>query len=445
VRVGWKPDSSALVVQLQNRVQTWLDLLSVAPSGGAPTRILRDATKAWIEPTDGFEWLDGGKQFLWCSERDGYKHLYLYDANGVLVRRLTSGEWEVDELVGCDEPARRVYLLCDRDDRKGDSLFRLSLDGGELERIGSAGGQHAIAMSPDFRHYVDTASSVNFPGSITLRDVDGNEVSRFWKADPKLLTDAGLGTVEFVKVTARDGFELDAQLIRPAHFDPAKQYPVMCYTYSGPHSQSVRDGWGGFTLLFHQLLAQHGYLVWICDNRSASGKGLASAATSWKNFGAQELADLEDGVDWLVEKGWADPARVGLWGWSFGGYMTSYALTHSQKFSLGIAAGSVTDWRLYDSIYTERYMDLPQVNAKGYDESSVLKAAANLSGKLLLIHGAIDENVHLQNTMLLVEALQNAGKSFELMIYPGNRHGVTLPDQRKHLYAMMLEFIRKNL
>ncbi|MCC6405872.1 MAG: S9 family peptidase [Planctomycetes bacterium] len=445
VRVGWKPDSSAVMVQVQNRVQTWLDLLAAPTAGGAPKRILRDATSAWIEPVDGFEWFDEGRKFLWLSERDGFKHLYLYDAGGTLSRRLTSGSWEVDELLGYDPATQRAYFLGDRDDVKGDGLFWVGLDGRGITRIGGAGGQHAISMSPSFAFYADTRSSIGFPGSVTLHSIDGEQLAVLWKADPKLVQQAVPSTPTFVKVKTRDGFEMEALMIKPANFDARKKYPVLCHTYSGPHSPQVRDGWGGFNLLFHELLAQQGYLIWICDNRSASGKGHASAAGVWKNLGSQELADLEDGLAWLVAQGYADPARVGIWGWSYGGYMTSFALTHSKSFKMGIAGAPVTDWRFYDSIYTERYMDLPQVNAKGYDASSVVKAAKDLSGELLVIHGAIDENVHMQNTLQLAEALQKAGKQFRLMIYPGNRHGVSQPDQRKHLYAMMLDFIREKL
>lgn len=445
VRVGWKPDSSAVVLQVQNRVQTWLDLLTAPRDGGAPVRLLRDTTPAWIEPVDGFEWLEGGARFLWSSARDGYEHLYLYEADGTLVRRLTSGAWEVDSLLGYDASAQRVYFVGDRGDVKSNGLFWVGLDAAGVTPVGPQQGSRSISMSPSFRWYSETASSAGSPGAVRLRAIDGSELASLWTCDEKLLSDARLLPSEFVKVKTRDGFEMEAMMIKPAGFEPSRKYPVLCHAYSGPQSPSVRDAWGGFTYLFHQMLAQQGYLIWICDNRSASGKGLASAVGVWKNLGSQELADLEDGLDWLVAQGYADPERVGLWGWSYGGYMTAFALTHSKRFKIGISGAPVTDWRFYDSIYTERYMDLPQVNAKGYAASSAVEAAGDLSGQLLLIHGAIDENVHLQNTLRFAEALQKAGKQFELMIYPGNRHGVTQPEQRAHLYEMMLAFVREKL
>ena len=217
------------------------------------------------------------------------------------------------------------------------------------------------------------------------------------------------------------------------------------YTYSGPHSQSVRNAWAGAGYMWHQMMAQKGYIIWICDNRSASGKGAESTWTAYKNLGVGELRDLEDGVAYLKSQPFVDGARIGLTGWSYGGFMTSYAMTHSTAFKIGIAGGSVTDWNLYDTIYTERYMLTPQNNPEGYAKTSVIKAAKNLSGKLLLIHGTMDDNVHMQNTIQLVYELQKAGKQFELMVYPKARHGVVDPYQVKHMRTLMTRFILENL
>ncbi len=444
VRVGWMPDSSSVVIQLQNRIQTWLDLLVAERSSGVTHRLFRDTTAVWIEPCDALKWLGGAQKFLWTSERDGYKHLYLYRANGELEKQLTSGPWEVDSLVDVDESGGWIYVSSDIDDVKGDELYRMKLDGSGMARCTEMGGVHSISMSPNHHVYLDTHSSIGSPGAIELRDVDGRAIRTLWKSDPTLLANARFRPPEFVKVKTRDGFEMEAMMIKPANFDPKKKYPVMCHTYSGPHAPQVRDAFGGFTVLFHEMLAQEGYLIWVCDNRSASGKGLTSVKDVYKNLGSEELRDLEDGLDWLVAQGYADPARIGMWGWSYGGYMTSFALTHSKRFKLGVAGAPVTDWRLYDSIYTERYMDLPKVNAAGYDASSVTKAAANLSGKLLVIAGTTDENVHMQNTLQFVDALQLAGKSFEMMLYPGSRHGPN-GDKRKHVYGMIADFVRANL
>jgi dipeptidyl-peptidase-4 len=254
-----------------------------------------------------------------------------------------------------------------------------------------------------------------------------------------------LGQVEFMKVKTRDGFEMEAMMIKPPDFDPSKKYPVLQYTYAGPHAQTVLDRWGGNRQIWHQMLAQKGYIIWVCDNRTASGKGLESTWPIYKQAGVLELRDIEDGLNYLKSLPYVDGDRIGIWGWSYGGFMTSYAMTHSKMFKAGIAGGSVTDWRLYDSIYTERFMATPQNNKEGYDKTSVLNSAKDLHGNLLLIHGVMDDNVHMQNTMKLVHELQKHNKQFDLMLYPTQRHGVTNPQQVRHMYELMTNFILKNL
>jgi dipeptidyl-peptidase-4 len=219
----------------------------------------------------------------------------------------------------------------------------------------------------------------------------------------------------------------------------------MAYTYSGPHAPSVKNQWGGSRAMFHQLLAQKGYIVWICDNRTASGKGVESERAVYQNFGELELRDLTDGFNYLKAQTFVDPTRIGMWGWSFGGFMTAYTMTHSDILKMGIAGGLVSDWALYDSIYTERYMKTPRENPVGYKKSSVIGAAKNLSGKLLIIHGTMDNNVHIQNPIQLIFELQKAGKQFDFMAYPTQRHGVANQPQQKHLYQMMTDYILKNL
>jgi dipeptidyl-peptidase-4 len=259
------------------------------------------------------------------------------------------------------------------------------------------------------------------------------------------LADFRLSTPEFLKVPTRDGFEMEAMMITPPDFDPARKYPVYQFTYAGPQSPSVRNAWGGAQYMYHQLLAQKGIIVWICDNRTASAKGIQSAWPVYRNFGELELRDIEDCLSWLTAQPYVDAGRIGMHGWSFGGYMTSYALTHSRRFVMGIAGGTVSDWRSYDSVYTERYMGLPSDNEEGYRRSAPRWAAADLHGALMLIHGAIDENVHPANTMQFAYELQRAGKPFELMLYPKSRHGVTDPDLVMHMRSMMLAFTERHL
>jgi len=233
-------------------------------------------------------------------------------------------------------------------------------------------------------------------------------------------------------------------MIKPPDFDPRRKYPVYQFTYAGPHSQQVKNSWTLQTM-YHQLLAQKGIIVWICDNRSASGKGLESASAVYRRFGDSELRDIEDGVKWLKQQSYVDGSRIGIHGWSYGGFMTTYALTHSTSFTMGIAGGTVSDWRDYDTVYTERYLGRPQDNPDGYRNSSPRFSAARLSGSLLLIHGAIDDNVHVQNTMQLVYALQQANKPFRLMLYPKSRHGITNPELVRHLRGLMLDYTLEHL
>jgi dipeptidyl-peptidase-4 len=445
VRLGWTPDGDEVVIQVQDRIQTWIDLVLADPESGEIERILHDETGVWIEPNDGPWWIEDGQKFLWLSERGGFAHLYLYDRKGQPIRRLTRGPWEVDEVHGFDPQSGKVFFSADREDVKGRQLFTVGLDGAGLQPVFNLPGTHSISMSPDFAFFRDRFSSSTEAPRLLLGRLSDGSLRGLDEVDPKIADQAGLVAPEFVKVPTRDGFEMEAMMVKPRGFDPSKRYPVMCYTYSGPHAPQVRDTYFDRNGLFHQMLAQEGYLIWICDNRSASGKGLASAKGIYRDMGTSELRDLEDGLDWLIAQGYADPDRIGLWGWSYGGYMTAFALTHSKRFKLGIVGAPVTDWRHYDSIYTERYMDRPQSNPEGYARSSVVEAAANLSGKALLIHGEIDENVHAQNTMRFAEALQNAGKPFQMMIYPGNRHRIVRPKQHLHLYETMAQFIRDNL
>ncbi|HEY6332285.1 MAG TPA: DPP IV N-terminal domain-containing protein [Blastocatellia bacterium] len=443
-RVAWAPNSKTLTFQAQNREQTWLDLNFVNVEGQQFKIAIHETSKTWVEVIDNPHWMDDGT-FLWLSERTGYRHIYHYSADGKLVNQVTSGEWEARTIDAIDSANSLVYFSGTERSPIGDDIYRINLDGSGLKRLSAEEGTHRAEFSPTASAFLDTWSDVNTPAKIGLYQSDGNKARVVADNSVSALKEYKLGQVEFIHVKARDGFIMDAQMIKPPDFDPNKKHPVMCYTYSGPHAQSVRNGWGGPRYMWYQMLAEHGYIVWICDNRSASGKGIQSAWPIFHNFGEVELCDLEDGLSWLKSQPYVDAGRIGMWGWSFGGFMTSYALTHSKSFKIGIAGGTVSDWRNYDSIYTERYMGMPQKNPQGYKTSSVRLAAGNLNGKLLLIHGGIDDNVHTANTIQLIYALQRAGKQFNLMLYPKSRHGVTDPVLNEHLMKMMTDFIFQNL
>lgn len=444
VRVSWTPDSKQVAYQAQNREQTFLDLNFANARDGKVTTAFRETTKAWVAALNNPHWLKDGS-FLWESERNGWQHLYHYSADGKLLRQVTDGNWEVRSFEGIDEEKRVAYFAATEHSHIAPNAYRIRLDGSGLTRLTTGEGSHTVSMSPRFNLLVDRWSDINTPAKTRLLDTDGKLVRVIEENKVEALGQYKLGKAELMQVKTRDGFVMEAMMIKPPDFNSNKKYPVFQFTYAGPNAPQVRNAWGGASYMWHQLMAQKDYLIWIVDNRTASSKGTEPAWQVYKNFGELELRDIEDGLAWLKTQPFVDASRIGISGWSYGGFMTSYALTHSKSFKVGIAGGSVTDWRDYDTIYTERYMQTPQNNPEGYRKSSPVHAAKDLSGKLLLIHGAIDDNVHMQNTIQFVYELQKAGKQFELMIYPKSRHGVSDPLLLKHMRTMMTDFIVANL
>lgn len=443
-RVTWTTDSKKVVYQAQNREQTFLDVNFADPKDGKSANVIHETSKAWVAINEQPIWLKDGS-FIWASERNGWEHLYHYSIDGKLLRQITDGKWEVRSIEGVDEANGFIYFTATEHSPIATHGYRIKLDGSGLTRLTQTEGSHRIDLSPANNYFIDTWSDLNTPSQVRLYDSSGKLVRVIAENKVAALGQYKLGNAELMQVKTRDGFVMEAMMIKPPDFDARKKYPVMSFTYSGPHAPQVRNGWGSQTYMFHQLLAQKGYIIWVCDNRTASGKGMDATWPVYKNFGELELRDLEDGITWLKSQPYIDDSRIGIWGWSYGGFMTSYALTHSQSFKIGIAGGTVADWRDYDSIYTERYMGTPQNNPEGYRKSSPVQAAKNLHGKLLLIHGAIDDNVHMQNTIQFIYELQKAGKQFQLMLYPKSRHGVTDPPLLKHMRQMMLDFIVENL
>ncbi|HEX8173388.1 MAG TPA: S9 family peptidase [Thermoanaerobaculia bacterium] len=437
VNVAWA-DARTLTYQVQDREQTWLDLDTW--SAGKVTTLLHDTTKAWVDPIAAPYWLPDGT-FLWQSERSGWRHLYHYRADGTLIAQITNGQWEVRDLHGAD--GQYVYFSGTERSPIGLDVYRIKFDGSGLQRLSSREGTHTATFNPSMSLYADKWSDINTPDQVRVHRRDG---AMAWVVDENrvaALADYALVQPRFLQVPTRDGFSMEAMIIRPPHYDETKKYPVYQFLYAGPHAQTVRNAWGGARGLFHQFLAQQGVIVWECDNRSASGKGAVSTWPSYKNFGPGELRDIEDGIAWLKTQPGVDASRIVLSGWSFGGFMVSYALTHSTTFAGGIAGGSVTDWRDYDSVYTERYMLQPKNNEEGYRRTAPRFAAKDLHGELLLIHGTIDENVHIQNTIQFAYELENAGKLFQMMLYPKSRHGVTQRPLAFHLQKTMWEFVRR--
>jgi dipeptidyl-peptidase-4 len=442
VNVGWTPDSKQIVHQVQDREQTWLDLNLADAGDGRARRILRETTSAWVNENGNPVWLKDGS-FLWFSERSGFKHLYRYNTSGEMLKQITTGRWEVRSLFGVDEAKDVVYFSSPERSSVATDIYRIRLDGTGMTRLSQGGGTNRAIFSPDFSQYIGVWSNVTTPTQVRLHRADGSE-ARVIDGNPiAALAEFKLTTPEFVQVKTRDGFVMDGMLIKPPDFDPSRRYPIYQFTYAGPGAAEVRDSWGGTDYLFMQMLAQHGVVCWVLDNRSASGKGAESQWPVYGRLGELELQDLEDGVTWLKQQPWADPARLVLSGWSYGGFMTAYALTHSTSWSAGIVGAPVTDWRDYDSVYTERLMKMPQHNADGYRRTAPRFAADRLNAKMLLIHGTMDDNVHMQNSVQFAYELQKAGKPFEMMVYAKQRHGFSDPRLVTHLHQTMFDFVMR--
>lgn len=339
-----------------------------------------------------------------------------------------------------DEKNGWIYFTGTRDSHIAENLYRVRLRGGRIRRLTNTGGSHRVNISPNGKSFIDTWSNTSMSTRVKLCNMRGRRI-RILDTNPVYVRqEYRFGEYEQFQIETSDGFLLEASLMKPPDFNSHHKYPVWFTTYAGPHAPRIRDAWNSGRAR-DQMLAQMGILVFQCDPRSASGKGACSAWTAYKQLGVQELKDIASAIEWLKSNPFVDGERIGMSGHSYGGFMTAYAMTHSQLFAGGIAGAPVTDWRLYDTIYTERYMDIPQNNPDGYETTSVIKAAENLHGKLLIIHGAIDDNVHIENTYKFVEALQQADKDFDLMIYPNSRHGI----RGMHYNRLTVNFIKSVL
>jgi dipeptidyl-peptidase-4 len=439
-RVYWSPDSRALAYERLNRIQNRLDLGMADAHTGATHLLLTEDDSYWINVNDDFRFLNKGRQFLWGSERDGYHHLYLYSMDDKHVAQLTKGDWEVTEVAGVNEDTREVFFVSTEESPTERQLYRVRLDGKQKQRLSGGAGTHTISMSPTTEYYMDTASNLQTPPRRTLNESDGSQIAVYKESTPP---EVEILPSELIKLKATDGVELYARLTKPVGFAPDKKYPVIVEVYGGPEVQMVRDAWSGAG--FEQVLAQKGYLVWQLDNRGSAGRGHTWESKIYHEMGPHELNDQLEGIHYLETLGYADMTRVGITGWSYGGYMTLYALAHAPNvFKAGIAGAPVTDWRNYDSIYTERYMGLPDENADGYKRSSPQSAAADIKGRLLILHNIEDDNVHFQNTIQMAQVLEKEGKQFQMLVYPQKSHGVGGP-LRKQMYQAMLDFLEKSL
>jgi len=435
--VGWKPGGDQLYFYVQDRAQRWLDFRTARPTATTSERRFRETTKAWVDSPGESWWFKD--EVLFLSERTGWKHLFAFNTVNKEWRAVTEGAWEIRSVNRVDAESGWIYFTAGEQSPIGTNWLRVRIAGGKPERLTRHEGTHRIDLAPKGNLAVQSWSSFTSAGDIRLINTDGQAVRTIDTRPNYVLEEFKLGEFRHVQIPTDDGFLLEATLTFPPNFDVSKRYPVWLTTYAGPHAPRVRDAGG--PAMQPQMLANLGIIVFALDPRSASGKGAVSTWTAYKQLGVQEMKDIEQGVNWLTKFPYVDAKRIGIQGHSYGGFMTAYAMTHSELFAAGISGAPVTDWRNYDSIYTERYMNTPQENPEGYNSTSVVKAAGNLHGRLLLLHGLMDENVHPQNSTQFMQALQNANKDFEVMFYPQMRHGL----RGEHYQRLMYDFIKKSL
>ncbi len=447
-RIGWTKDANTVSLRRLNRLQNRLELIHCDVNTRKPKTIIAEENSTYVELYDDLKYLDNGTQLVWTSEKDGFKHIYLYNIDGKLVNQITKGAWEVDQLLGVNEKAGLVYFTSSETGSSQRQLYSASIKDGKKVQLTAGAGTHEIEMAPDQAFYVDRHSSATTPYVITIYDAKGKVVKVLEEnaALKKKLENYAIQPVEFFQFKSDEGVELKGWQIKPKDFDPNNKYPVLMYVYGGPGHQLVVDKWAGSNLLWYQLLAQKGYMIVCVDGRGTGGRGADFKKSTYAQLGKLETKDQMATARYLGTLGYVDKSRIGIWGWSFGGYMTSLCMTlGADLFKMGIAVAPVTNWRYYDSIYTERFLKTPQDNAIGYDENSPVTHASKLKGKFLLVHGTGDDNVHFQNAVALQDALISSNKQFTSFYYPNRNHGIYGGVTRLHLYTMMTDYIIKNL
>jgi len=447
-RMEWVDNDSLAVLRLPRR-QDRADVLMVSAATGKCRTVLTERDSAYVEVGDGAVWINGGRQFLWASDRSGWRQLYLYARDGSLVRRLTQDGMDVLGIEAVDGTRGDVYVEAAAPTPTQRQVFRYSLAGTRGGRVTTARGTHSVTVGPGGRYLVDTHSTASQPATVTAYALPAMTRVRVLEDNTRLkATLAALAArpPEFFRVPMPDGVMLDAYRIVPADFDSTKTYPVLMYVYGGPASPTVNDAWGGTRYLWHQLLAQQGYVVVSVDNRGAAWRGRDFRKVTQLRLGQSESRDQLDAAKWLGTRRWVDRRRLGIWGWSYGGYMTALtAARGGELFRAAIAVAPVTDWRFYDTIYTERYMWTPQGNPEGYRAGAPLTYVAGLRARLLLVHGTGDDNVHLQNSIQLADRLEAARKSFYMLLYPNLTHSISGANAQAHLYESMTRFVKENL
>jgi dipeptidyl-peptidase 4 len=456
-RINWLPDGKTLAIQRESRDQRRLDLLFADIETGQARIVLTESSHSWIDLNNEISFLAQWREFIWASSRDGYTHLYLYDYAGHCLRQITAGAWNVDDfrlraIKGIDEEGRLVYFTATKQCPTQRQLYSASLDTEDprnISRISTAEGIHGITMAPAAGLYVDTFTSRVQPLQVSLHSMDGRLIAPLLEnrldgnhPDAPYMGDNSVP--EFGTLTAADGQTLHYRIFKPARFDSAKKYPAIVDVYGGPGVQRVLENWTGSS--FTQILTRAGYVVFQLDNRGTAFRGTAFQSPIHGRLGEVEVVDQVQGARWLAAQSFVDAARIGVWGWSYGGYLTLMLMFKSAElFRAGVSGAPVTDWGLYDTHYTERYLGLPQNNSVGYAASSALPYAQHLKGRLLIMHGMADDNVLFLHSTKLFRKLQDLGKAFDIMVYPGAKHGLVRQHDGRHAYKTVLRFFNENL
>ncbi len=422
----WTPDSKELFYQVLNRGQDTLQILSADPGTGKNKDIYTETQTTWVEFFEDIYIFNDGGGFLLRSDKDGWRHLYYYDMNGKLINRITEGAWAVDEIKYIDEDNSVIYFEGSLRNSLETHLYKVKFDGTNFEQLTKSGWSHNTTVSPHGKYFYDTYSNINEPAKLELFKGDGESIKLIGERKTEIFNDYKLGITELFTITTSDGVELPAKWVLPADFDKTKKYPVIFSVYGGPGRKDVKNNYP--TFLDRYFIAQNEIIYFVVDHRGSAHYGKKGTSLMHRNLGKWEMNDFIEAVEWLKEQPFIDSTRIGINGGSYGGYVTCLALTYgADYFTHGIAEYSGTDWRLYDNVYTERFMDKPNENPEGYKFGSVMTHAEKYKGHLLITHGMMDDNVHVQNAMQLVDKLTDLDKDFELMLYPRSRHGVRFP------------------
>lgn len=447
-RIKWTNDANVLSAQVLNRHQNNLDLLFIDGNSADFKIVLNEKDKAYVDITDNLTFLDDNS-FIWTSEKDGFNHIYHYDKNGKLKNQITKGNWEVTDYYGFDKKKSKIYYQSVENGSTKRDVYSIDLNGKNKKRLTQNNGTNKATFSPNFEYFINTFSSNKTAPTYTLNEAsNGKEIKTIVsnKALEDKLKTYNLPEKEFFEIKNAKGDVLNAYMMKPKNFDPNKKYPLLMYQYSGPGSQQVADKWLDSNDYWHALLTQEGYIVLCVDGRGTGFKGADFKKTTQNNLGKYEVEDQVFVAKEMAKKNFIDENRIGIWGWSFGGFMSSNALFQAPEvFKTAIAVAPVTSWRFYDTVYTERFLSTPQENPKGYDENSPITHAGNLKGNYLLIHGTADDNVHVQNAMVLMNALIHQNKKFDSEIYPDKNHGIYGGKTREQLYTKMTDYIKENL